>query len=288
MYLAYQPRNSFQGLPPLDDAACKAWVNHMIGEGINLVALSFSKGVVGHTALFPVDDRVCEFLVVVCPELQNTGIGTRLTRCAAQLAYETGFDGIRLDVEAKNARARHVYKKCGFEYLGEKDPRELEMALALETAPDLETTPDLAMALDLKRYHEAVHSKIDPIVNPEVVSIREDASCAAAAKLFLDKRVASLPVVDRDNKLVGIISEMDLMVPWHLNADVRYVLTRDVVSVHHHCTIAAVLQLFQSTRVRCIPVLDDQSKLVGIVSRKDILAYYRKQFVTPSSTPKPD
>jgi len=261
MYMAYEPRNSFQGLPPMGDAACKSWVNHMIGNGINLVALSFTNGVVGHAALFPIDDKVCELLVVVSPRLQNTGIGTRLTRYISQMAYEIGFDRIRLDVEVKNARARHVYKKCGFEYLAEKDSRELEMAL------------------DLERYHEAVHAEIDTIMNPEVISITEDAPCADAVKVFLEKRVASLPVVDEENKLIGIISEMDLMIPSHLSADVNHVLTRDVLSVHQHTTIASVVRLFQSMRVRCIPVLDEESRLVGIVGRKDVLAYYQKRFL---------
>ena len=267
MYMAYEPRNSFQGLPPMGDAACRSWVNHMIGNGINLVALSFSNGVVGHAALFPIDDKACELLAVVSPKFQNTGIGTRLTRYISQMAYEIGFDKIHLDVEARNARARHVYKKCGFEYLSERDSRELEMTL------------------DLEQYHEAVHAEVDVIMNTDVISIREDAPCAAAVKLFLDKRVASLPVIDDENKLIGIISEMDLMIPSHLQADVHHVLTRDVLSVHQHCTIASVVRLFQSMRVRCIPVLDDDSRLVGIVGRKDVLAYYQERFIDGDDKP---
>ena len=53
MYLAYRPRASFQGLPPLDDVVCEKWVRDMIQKGTNLVALSFERGVVGHAALFP-------------------------------------------------------------------------------------------------------------------------------------------------------------------------------------------------------------------------------------------
>ncbi len=71
MYLAFQPRNSFQGLPPVLDAACTQWVQHMIGHGINIVALSFGEGVVGHAALFPMDHEVCEMFVVVSPPFQN-------------------------------------------------------------------------------------------------------------------------------------------------------------------------------------------------------------------------
>ena len=43
MYLAYRPRNSFQGLPPITDEGCLKWAQHMIGHGVNLVALGNHK-----------------------------------------------------------------------------------------------------------------------------------------------------------------------------------------------------------------------------------------------------
>ena len=44
MYLAFQPRNSFQGLPPLTDAACVNWARHVIQTGINLVGALVWRG----------------------------------------------------------------------------------------------------------------------------------------------------------------------------------------------------------------------------------------------------
>ena len=144
MYLAFQPRNSFQGLPPLKDEVCVRWVRDMLTKGIHIVAtrmmpatvqgtvpifvsakmgLSPSRShchnscIVGHAALFPVNDKKCEMLVVVCPGFQNFGIGTELVRSCIDLAEELGFERIWLPVDATNVRARHVYRKCGFEYV---------------------------------------------------------------------------------------------------------------------------------------------------------------------------
>ena len=47
MYLDYQPRNTFSGLPPIMDSACVTWVESMIRNGLNLVAISFEDGVIG-------------------------------------------------------------------------------------------------------------------------------------------------------------------------------------------------------------------------------------------------
>jgi GNAT superfamily N-acetyltransferase len=143
MYLAFQPRNCFQGLPPLKDAVCINWVQDMLHTGINVIAtqteserqdprgqvsVSSRDTIVGHTALFPINPRKCEMLVVVCPGFQNVGIGTKLVRCCIDLANELGFEQIWLPVDATNVRARHVYRKCGFEYLPNSQGREMDMA----------------------------------------------------------------------------------------------------------------------------------------------------------------
>jgi len=131
MYLAYQPRNSFSGLPPIKDAVCVRWVEKMAATGINLVALCLGEGLVGHVALFPIDRVTCEILAVVSPPEQGLGIGTELIRCAIRLARQRGFRTIRLVVESSNHIARHVYEKCGFEYLTDDLAGELDMSLDL-------------------------------------------------------------------------------------------------------------------------------------------------------------
>jgi len=150
MYLAFQPRNSFQGLPPIKDEVCVRWVREMLATGIHVIATAAGKQgtvpifvpakmglspsphegtppLVGHAALFPVNDKKCEMLVVVCPGFQNLGIGTELVRSCIELADELGFERIWLPVDATNVRARHVYRKCGFEYVSNKQGRELDM-----------------------------------------------------------------------------------------------------------------------------------------------------------------
>ena len=44
MYLAFQPRNSFQGLPPIKDAVCVNWVREMLRTGINVIAIAGGTG----------------------------------------------------------------------------------------------------------------------------------------------------------------------------------------------------------------------------------------------------
>jgi GNAT superfamily N-acetyltransferase len=166
MYLAFQPRNSFQGLPPIKDEVCVRWVREILVTGIHLVAarsagdraadcpnfrasgdcpdfrasengtvpLTPAQPIIGHAALFPVNARKCEMLVVVCPDFQNVGIGTELVRSCIDLAAELGFEQIWLPVDATNVRARHVYRKCGFEYVSTKQGREVDMTCDVRSA----------------------------------------------------------------------------------------------------------------------------------------------------------
>ncbi len=132
MYLAYQPRNCFQGLPPIRDEVCTNWVEGMIRDGVSIIAVpADGEAVAGHVAVFPINPRKCELLVVVAPAFQNQGIGTELVRSAAELADERGFRQVWLPVDATNGRARRVYEKCGFDYTSSRLARELDMALDL-------------------------------------------------------------------------------------------------------------------------------------------------------------
>ncbi|MHC4983851.1 MAG: GNAT family N-acetyltransferase [Planctomycetota bacterium] len=258
MYLAFRPRNSFSGLPPVKDEACMAWVKGMIATGINLIALSFEEGIVGHAALFPVDKDTCEYMSVVSPPCQNIGIGSELTTCAIQLADELGFEKVSLHVEAKNHIARHVYEKSGFQY-GSSG-----------------MTDELDMSLDLRRYRSTTYAAVRDIMNRRVLAVRPETPCKVALRIFLEDRVATLPVVDEDNRLVGIVSETELLIEANIHKKVSEILTREVVTVHEGCTIAKAISLFRSRKLRSIPVVNGRMELVGVLGRKEILAHYRE------------
>ena len=131
-YLGYQPRNSFQGLPPPNDSVCVRWVEGMMETGVNLAACCSSGEIAGHAALFPIDGRRCEMLIVVWPQFQNVGIGTALTQACIESAAELGFQRIWLPVDATNVRARHIYRKCGFQNVSRELSREVEMVCDLK------------------------------------------------------------------------------------------------------------------------------------------------------------
>lgn len=256
MYFSEMPRTSLNGVPPLKDNACNAWLDQIMTTGSNLIAVNFDGKIVGSSALFPMKDNMWEILINVVPSYRRKGIGTQLARCAIELAYEAGVDKIWLSVDAQNVVARHIYLKCGFEYLGN------------------DGTGEMSMILELVRHRLTESISIETIANRRVISIQEDAFCNEAITLFLKNRIGALPVVDDTNTLVGILSETDLIVETNFNKRVSDVMTKEVMSVRNEYSVAKVVRLFRSKKLRCFPVVNTQKKLIGVIGRKDILELF--------------
>ena len=257
MYLGKIRRNIFNGLPPVHDDACRKWIGSMITTALaNIVALSFEQGIIGHAALFRMDDKRVEMIIVVDREFQDRGIGTQLTESLIQLAYEVGYENIWLSVDSRNFVAQHIYLKCGFEFLS------------------MNRTDEVCMGFNLQRYRDIAKAQIKDIMNQKVIYIKESDTCRLAIGLFLKNPVGALPVVDNQRKLVGILSETNLIMETHFHQRVDTVMTRQVVSIREDYTIAQVIRLCQSRKYRCYPVVDDDNTLIGVVGRKDLLAYY--------------
>lgn len=121
----------------------------------------------------------------------------------------------------------------------------------------------------------------DPVTVPEGTPVK-----TALARLA-ELRVTSLPVVGRDGKVVGVVSEADLIrellardprvheipPPRHTERPtvVDEVMTRHPVSVTPDSDLVDAVELLTSTTVKCLPVIDRKGTLHGVVSRSDIV-----------------
>ena len=136
----------------------------------------------------------------------------------------------------------------------------------------------------------------DVMVAP-VVTVEPSATVQEVAKLLLEKRISAVPVLDDKGKLVGIVSEGDLLHrveagterhrSWWLRAliesqtlaaeyvkshghKVSDVMTRDVITASPETPLHEVASLMEKNAVRRLPILEN-GQLVGIVSRANLL-----------------
>ena len=106
------------------------------------------------------------------------------------------------------------------------------------------------------------------IMTPDPVTTRDDTSIDDTAKLLTRYRITGLPVVDGNNKVIGIVSEFDLLSKQ--GQTVGEVMSRGIISVSSDTSVDIVSHLLTDHRIRRLPVID-ADQLVGIVSRADII-----------------
>lgn len=91
----------------------------------------------------------------------------------------------------------------------------------------------------------------------------------------------SLPIVDEEKKLIGIVSEFDLLAAMKDKKELEEIvageiMTKKPISVSEETCAEGLIELLQRERLVRVPVVDQAEKLVGIVSRRDILKGYLK------------
>jgi GNAT superfamily N-acetyltransferase len=135
MYLAFDPADRAQGIPPTDEEAIREWLESLLGtDCINVLARHEGR-VVGHAVLVPDRHGEHELAIFVLREYQEAGIGTALVETLLGAGRREGVEHIWLTVERWNAPAVALYRKVGFEASG-PGGFELEMAATLGDPDD--------------------------------------------------------------------------------------------------------------------------------------------------------
>jgi CBS domain-containing protein len=147
--------------------------------------------------------------------------------------------------------------------------------------------------------------KAKDIMTTKVVTVGPDMPVNAIAALFLERHISAVPVIDDDRRILGIVSEGDLMrrgeterrPSWWLaafsNAEelardftrsrgqrAKDVMTHEVLTVTEETPIAAIADLLEKRRIKRVPVVRE-GRIVGIVSRADLLRALAVRGVKP-------
>lgn len=137
---------------------------------------------------------------------------------------------------------------------------------------------------------------VGSVMTKEVVTARPETTFKEIVAMLNEHRVSGLPVVDTKGKPLGVVSEADTLVkqeqhggsaarPWlgrkrraqwrkatgRVAADL---MTTPVLAVDPATTIAAAARIMAHKKIRRLCVVDGDGKLVGVVSRRDVIATY--------------
>lgn len=144
--------------------------------------------------------------------------------------------------------------------------------------------------------------KVSEVMSSDLITVRPDTRLKEAARLMIDASVSGLPVVDDDGRLVGIVTEADfvdqeaqhswgqrrsLLDPLFGRGDraladadfVGDVMTGKVATIGVDDSLSAAARDMVKRKVKRLPVVDADGRLVGIVSRSDVLkAFVREDY----------
>jgi CBS-domain-containing membrane protein len=140
---------------------------------------------------------------------------------------------------------------------------------------------------------------VGDVMTRAVVLVNDSASFKEIVRRMEGSGVSALPVVDAEERLVGIVSEADLLLKEeHALGPVRWrlfdrrlrrierakseglvaaqVMTAPVITVGPEASLGQAARLMHQKRVKRLPVLDAEGKVIGIVSRADLLTVFMR------------
>lgn len=145
--------------------------------------------------------------------------------------------------------------------------------------------------------------KAKDIMNRQIITVTAEMTVDETARILLDNKISGVPVVDDQNKVIGIVSETDLIYrEKHLHLPsfisildgviflestkdlehqvrkiaaykVKDVMTKKVLTIHEDTELVDIVDMIVEKKINRLPVIDGEGKLMGIVTRSDILRH---------------
>jgi CBS-domain-containing membrane protein len=142
-----------------------------------------------------------------------------------------------------------------------------------------------------------MNATVKDVMSTHVIAVRQSAPYKEMAAMLRNQRVSAFPVIDDDNKVIGVVSETDLLtkeafegtVPRTLEVLTRPrmrsqvnavtaadLMTKPPVTIGPDEPVTRAARLMFDQRVRRLPVTNHDGTLIGIVSRCDVLSVYSR------------
>lgn len=135
---------------------------------------------------------------------------------------------------------------------------------------------------------------VQDVMSKDVITVLKYESILHVAKILSEKNISGLPVVDKKNKVIGIITQADILsilgmrkehslkdvlkhmlgepLPERRMGDiVGDIMTSPAATIKTNANISEAAQIMDDKKIRRLPVVDEKNMLVGIISRADIL-----------------
>lgn len=122
------------------------------------------------------------------------------------------------------------------------------------------------------------------IMSTEVTTVTDETTVEEALRILVNNRITGIPVINSKGKMVGVLSEYDLLIQISQGADLgvkvfqqKITFSKKIASITDDTPLGKIVPMFIESKFRRLPVVNHSGKLVGIITRRDLmrLYYYR-------------
>lgn len=147
---------------------------------------------------------------------------------------------------------------------------EAQLAIALAREGGIGVIhKNMPIAEQARQVHAVKRAENGMIYDP--VTIKRGSTVSDALNMMKEYHIGGIPVVDDEGRLVGIVTNRDLRFERNLDRKIDEVMTKDNLVVTHQSTdLEEAAQILQEHKIEKLPVVDNDSHLVGLVTYKDI------------------
>ena len=141
----------------------------------------------------------------------------------------------------------------------------------------VEKNEDLGeLVINIQRFVAIPKVKVSEIMTRNLITTTPKAKLKDVAKIFYEKRIRAIPVVDDDGRVIGIITTSEIAKAFYegkLNALVTDYMRREVYVINSENDVFDAIRLMTLHGIGRLIVVDSTGKPIGIVTRTDILKY---------------
>jgi IMP dehydrogenase len=101
-------------------------------------------------------------------------------------------------------------------------------------------------------------------------TLSSDSTLAEATNVMKEKGISGMPIIDAKGVLVGILTSRDMRSETDLSKKVSVVMSRNLITAPETCTLAMAKKVLLHNKIKKLPIVNKQGKLVGLITYKDI------------------
>lgn len=210
--------------------------------------------------------------------------------------------------EGKNRRDAHLdamLQQLGAVYYqtlhGQGTPAEVARAVDLVAAADERQTVTADRQAEPERIRAGTRDsrllgrrwQVGDVMTTEIASVDAAVPCKEAVQLMSEWAVSAIPVTDQDRRVLGMVSEADMLSKQERRSGrlararrtrrkrakaaaltAGQMMTAPAITIRPDASLRTAARMMNAHRIRRLPVVDESGKLLGVVSRRDLLTAF--------------